>query len=275
MDSHKARMHDTPPPSEKGLPIISERLVTAALVSFIIIILLLAAAFSQGWLFSPFGNGNLDNGGPTPDEGSGAIKPVLVELFVTTSCTSCPTAEDTLSSMYDQGTYNFSFVSMIVDMNQAAYVRANSFGISGVPTSILDGGVRAQVGAKSAFTYANDINYAARMFSSNLTITSGFQTSGNQLNLSITVLNNNQSSFSGTVFVYVVEPESRYLASNGHSIPYGFLGYALEANVNIPGSNEWSSYPQWTGTNINPDNIAVVIAVFGSDGRCQFAETLE
>ena len=273
LDSHMARMHGAPLPSEKGSPGISEKWVTAALASFIIIILLVVA-LSQGWLLSPPEGGSPDDGGPD-DGSSGHDKSVLIELFVTPGCTACPPAEETLDKMYDKDVYNFSLVTMILDINMEAQNRAIEFNVEYVPTSVVDGGLRKKVGPKSEAEYASDISYAASQDARNITVTSSFQTSGNQLNISITVRNNNQSTFSGTVRAYVVEPESRYLASNGHAIPYGFLGYAVEAGINIPGGNEWSSYPQWTGTNINPDNIAVVIAVFGSDGRCQFAETLE
>ena len=177
--------------------------------------------------------------------------------------------------MYDKGAYNFSLVAMVLDINLEAQNRAIEFDVEYVPTSVVDGGLRKKVGPKSETEYASDINHAASQDAVNLTVTSGYTVNGNTIDVSVTVLNNEHSTFSGRVRAYIVEPDSRYQATNGHSIPYAFLGYAVNADVNIPGGNEWSSYPTWTGTNINEDNIAVVIAAFNSDGKCQFATTLE
>ena len=243
------------------------------IVIIAIIVVIVLGAWGLG-LFGAPDEENDGSGNNGPDV-STPQKSVLLELFVTTTCTACPSAEETLQRMYDKDKYDFHWVTMVMDMNLDANSRSGVFGVTAVPTAVLDGGSDKVLGSKPENLYAAMFDDASKTNAHNLTLNGSIQFFENQVNLTVELKNNDVlAGFNGSVVAYVTEPVSRYKNHVGDPIPFGFLDYALYEFLDLPPASQWSNQTVWKGTNISEDNIAVVVVAFNEGASAQTAITL-
>nr|MBN2277973.1 hypothetical protein [candidate division Zixibacteria bacterium] len=67
--------------------------------------------------------------------------------------------------------------------------------------------------------------------------------------------------YAGRLRVYVVEPHSRWDDYNGNEYHFGFLGFAVNEEINLTGTEEYTKTASWTGT-FESDNIMIIAALF-------------
>ena len=210
---------------------------------------------------------------------------VFAEYFTTGWCQYCPSASANLKSVYESNDYNFYFVSMIIEdgdsnqISQDARDRANEFGISGYPTVEFDGGYIEVVGGqsddtnyRSAISTCNDREYA----NVDLELTAEHR-GGAKIGISVEVTNNEDSSYSGTLRVYIVEIISRYLNYDGNHSTFGFLDFAINADVEVLSGQTETEAATWDGASVSddlgndfgdiqPDNI-IIFATISNGNR--------
>ena len=189
----------------------------------------------------------------------------LCELFVTTNCGACPSAEENLKSIYEEKKYNFHYVTMITDKNNDANDRANDYGIQYVPTAEFNGGSIEKVGSKSIEEYKNDIKTCLNEKGLNVSIeVSMVKVDEDTINVKVEEFSN--QSFEGYLRVYVVEKESRYKNSEDEQIPYGFLGYAFDKEIKLYTNETKNEENEWNEDNIDYENLIVIGTIFDKEG---------
>jgi len=193
---------------------------------------------------------------------------VLLELFVTTSCGYCPSAEAVAKQLNSEYSENFVFVTMVLNENDKARERSDDYQVQAIPDGVFDGGYRREFGGQSdTSTYEGHI-----------------EDCGNrnvpEIDLSVEAMDNGDGtmdvSYSATyrdiypfydahLRVYIVERESRYPDMDDHPIPYGFIDYAFDEDLRLAPQVETTDSTTWTYDdyeNATFDNFVVIAALF-------------
>jgi hypothetical protein len=209
---------------------------------------------------------------------------VFAEDFTAEWCQYCPTASENLLSIYNSHDYDFYFVCMILeddnytDISDDAQARADEYNYQGIPTVEFDGGYYEVTGNQSDETaYREAIETCGDRQVPNVDLEVTAENSGGAvIDISVGIINNGDSSYSGILRVYVVEIVSRYLDYDGNRYPYGFLDFAIESNVNVPSGQSETESASWDGAevsdglgndfgDIDPNNMVVFAVLFNGD----------
>ena len=209
---------------------------------------------------------------------------VFAEYFTTEWCVYCPSASAALEEMYDSSNDDFYFVTMMLQdtdsniISQDAMNRAEDYGISSYPTVEFDGGYIEVVGGQADTTNyenAHDACSNREMPDVDLEITA-IHIGDATIDISIDVINNDDSSYSGNLKVYVAEVVSRYLGYDGEPSSFGFLDFAIDSDVSVGSADTKTESTTWDGESvsdelgndygdINPDNIIIFAALYNGD----------
>jgi len=193
---------------------------------------------------------------------------VLLELFVTTSCPYCPSAEDVARQLSSEYSENFMFVTMVTDENDKARERSDDYQVLAIPDGVFDGGYRREIGGQSdTSTYEGHIEDCG-------------DRDVPDIDLSVEVMDNEDGtmdvSYSTTykdffpfydahLRVYIVERFSRYPDIDEHPIPYGFIDYAFDEDVRLAAQVEMTDTTTWRYDdyeNATFSNFVVIAALF-------------
>jgi glutaredoxin len=202
---------------------------------------------------------------------------VFAEYGTATWCGYCKYAHGALKNIYAEANYDFYYVSLVNDKNSVAAARINQYNCYGFPTVWFDGGYRVSVGASSIpgaqSTYQNMITQSGNRAVHDIDIILDVEWLGNaQMDIDVTVVNNEATSYDGHIRVYVTEIESSlgWKDTAGYPYTFAFLNYAFNQAISIDAANEWSDSITWNGQtygypNIQYGNLMVIAAVFNSE----------
>ena len=209
---------------------------------------------------------------------------VFAEYFTTEWCVYCPSASKALKNIYDSQDYDFYFVSMILEdkgqntTSEDGKDRADDFALMGYPTVEFDGGYMEVTGNQTdESNYINAIETSIDREIPDIDIYLSTNHKGEaKLEISVEVINNEDSSYSGTLRVYIVEIISRYLNYDGEHSTYGFLDFAIEKDIDISAGQSSTESTTWDGaqvtdglgndfSDIEPDNIIVFATMSNGD----------
>lgn len=153
---------------------------------------------------------------------------VFIEIATARFCGPCHGWNTNIYNTYQSGNYDFEYVEMVVFgsswsdiVNMDAYNWANSYGITGYPTSIMDGNYRKIEGNLiSQLPGKLDIcgNRAVKDIVADLIIE---WIEDVTFYINISILNNEASQYNGHIHVPITELSSRYTTSGGN--PYHFV----------------------------------------------------
>ena len=148
---------------------------------------------------------------------------VLAEDLTGTWCQYCPAASGALKSIYDSGDYPFFFVSLIEDVNDDAHSRCtDDYNVAGYPTVIFDGGYDEVIGGGENVesNYRDAIENCGDRSVPDLDLTITAEPLGDaELEIAVVITNNDASSYSGDLRVFITEIESRYDDYDGNPYP--------------------------------------------------------
>jgi hypothetical protein len=203
---------------------------------------------------------------------------VLGEFGTATWCGYCRYAHGALKEIYAEGEYQFYYMSLVCDVNSKAYSRAiGELGLTGYPTVYFDGGYRSTVGAGSVpsakAAYISNINSCGGRTVKDVDINLNVAwLGGTEMEMDISVNNNEGSSYDGHLHVYITEIESSmgWYDTGGQLYTFAFLDYAWNEDIDISGGGTWEDSITWDGSSngfssITEDNIMVIAAVFSSN----------
>jgi len=240
----------------------------------IIVILVFSTALSIGISNNTPGNHSL--GGPRD-----YTHTVLGEEASATWCQYCPAVVGYMNYIYALGTYDFYYVTLVCDMNTYAYNRALELGLTGYPTVFFDGGYQTLVGNQGSPTpYQNTLDTCGARTVPNVDMDMTVQWLGDaEMSVVVDVTNNEGSSYSGILRVYVTEIVSRWLCYSTVYYDFAMIGnYAINMNVNVP-AGETSQYTaNWDGDtygfgDITMGNIQLVATLLSTTSPNYVHET--
>ena len=207
-----------------------------------------------------------------------ATHTVLGELGTATWCGFCKYAHGALKELYAEQQLDFYYVSLVVDKNTKASARAkNDYNIYGYPTTYWDGGYRVNIGAGSVpsakSAYTSSINSCGARSVEDVEIQLAVNwLGGTQLEVDISVINNEASTYGGTIRVYITEKSSSmgWKDTGGHLYTMAFLDWAFNEPISIPGGGSWSNTKTWDGASngfpsVTKKNTMVIAAVFNDE----------
>ena len=200
---------------------------------------------------------------------------VIAEYGTSTTCGYCKYANQALKNIFWGGTQDFCVVTFVAQ-NSYSSLRFTEYNLYGYPTVWFDGGYRVVVGAGSTSSAQANYNAAIDQCEVYSVYDVDLQLSANWLGsatmqISVSVQNNEASTYDGHIRVYVVEKNSTYWHDT-NNLPYGFafLNYAFNQDILINSGNTWQDTTVWNGNDygfgsITQDNTMVVAAVFNDD----------
>lgn len=205
------------------------------------------------------------------------------ELFVTTWCHFCPTAEEQLKDIFENDGYPFWFVSMITDVNDKANDRANDYHITGVPTAEFDGGYIERRGAQSDKSqYEQDIEDCGARDVPDVTLNVWMEREGDdKIKVNIKMKYNDDmplgEDYRGHIRAYIAEVVSRYNNSEDEPIPFGFLDYAFDEEVTLTPHEWYEDSSTWDASdagfnNTDYNNLVVILILFNRGAPYQTDE---
>ena len=266
-------------------------------------------------VFSTFGAVAINhNVGKIELELIGPINPIIERAFThtvigefgtATWCGYCPYAHGALKQIYSED-YPFYYITMVGDKNKNAYERIkDDYNLYGYPTLWFDGGYKVNVGAGSVegayAAYNSSINACGSRSVNDIDITLDVEWQGpknpspsdgktdvpiekcltwtnSEMEISVSIDNNEASTYSGTLRVFVNEIESNMGWDDLYGNPYTFpfLDYAYNEDISINAGQTWSDSTFWDGMdyndgygndfrNITQENTMIVAAVYDDE----------
>jgi hypothetical protein len=208
---------------------------------------------------------------------------VLCEYGTATWCGYCKYGHHALRQIWQDGLYDFYYVSLVDDRDTHAAARVNEYNLYGFPTAYFDGGYRVDVGAYTNYSqqqswYEATISQCGNRAVPNIDVTVTADWVGDAtLAIDATVLNNEATQYDGHIRVYVTENESSmgWHDTAGDPYTFAFLDYAFNQDISIAPGGTWTGSVTWDGHNYNdghgndfgkitPNNITVIAGVFNS-----------
>jgi len=210
---------------------------------------------------------------PHLEKGEDFTHNVLLELFVTTSCQFCPAAEEAAVGYSMEYGEHFVFVSMVCDPNdggnEKADQRKDDYAVNSYPSAIFDGGYRDERSGNT--DYEDDIEASGdREPVAHVDLSVDAEDNGDgtmDVSYSATYTDTNPlvPVFRSRLRVYIVEKVSRYPNKEGHQIPYGFIDYAFDQDLDLASQMEDSDTVTWDYSedeNATFENFVIIGAVF-------------
>jgi len=230
---------------------------------------------------------------------------VFGEFGTATWCGYCKYAHGALIELYGEGQLDFFYVTMVADKNTNANTRCGEYNLYGYPTLWWDGGYEVDVGAgsvESAKTaYTSSINTCGSRSVNNIDLFLDVDWMGpnnpipedsgedvqvdaelswtdSEMDISVSIDNNEGSTYGGTLRVYVNEVETSmgWIDSGGVPYTFPFLDYAWNEDIEISSGSSWDDSTTWNGKDyddgygndfggITQDNTMVIAAVFDDE----------
>ncbi|UCF49357.1 MAG: hypothetical protein JSU91_06300, partial [Thermoplasmatales archaeon] len=182
----------------------------------------------------------------------------FAELGTATWCGYCQYAHGALKNIYAGGWHPFYYVSLVDDVNVHAEDRIDELVISGFPTVWFDGGYKTNVGAGSVESaqalYNTSLISCGEREVFDIDIDLDVTWNGDaEMDIYVTIDNNEDSSYSGHLHVYVTEIQSSmgWTDTGGYLYTFPFLDYAFNQDITISSGGTWSNSKNWDGDNYN------------------------
>jgi len=193
---------------------------------------------------------------------------IFVQVGTATWCPSCPASNSAWHTIYGTGSYDFEYVEMVIDKSTVANTYMNSvYNLYWVPTSYFDGGQFVYPGTNTG-TFQTNLNTCGARIVPDLDAHLNVLWLGSaQIQVDLSIINNDTASYTGTLRVYILELESRWKDYGGNTYHHAFLDFAFNKAITIPAGATHSDSTIWDGTahgyaDISSENIQVICVVF-------------
>jgi len=219
------------------------------------------------------GSGSYGSGSPQPSptirKGEDFTHSVLLELFVTTWCEYCPDAEDAAVEYSREYGDNFVFVTLVDDAdsggNEKADERSQDYLVNSHPTAIFDGGYRDERSGDT--NYEDEIESCGAREVPEVEFSVEASDNGDgTMDVSYTAQykGTNPPVFRCHIRAYIAEIVSRYPNNRDEPIPYGFIDYAFDEDLNLPSQTPMQDSMTWDmeANEANFTNLVVVAGIF-------------
>jgi len=213
---------------------------------------------------------------------------MFAELGTTLTCGNCHVAREALHKVFTSNDYPVYYVSLVDFVDTAANGRIDEYNLYGYPTVWFDGGYRVEVGGipEAEAYYRQHLTDCGTRVVPNIDVNLTATWLGDaQIDIDVTVLNYESSSYIGHIHVYVTEVESTmgWNDTTGHPYTFPLLDYAFNQDITIASSGTWAGSLIWDGHdhydgqgndfgNIHYGNLEVITAIFNSEVHQGFSD---
>ena len=206
---------------------------------------------------------------------------VFVEEGTATTCKACTTAAAVLHEQFNPEDPEFYYVSLVQDRNSGANDRlTKDYNLLGLPTVYVDGGYKVIFGAgsfesvfeeKLASASSRDVPKLI------INIESVWNKTRKELNNTVFVENLENSTYTGSLKVYISEIVSPWPDYDGEPYNYALIDYGyndiieIDAFGNETFSKIWDAESAGFG-NVYPENLWVIAVLFNSQKKKAFSD---
>jgi hypothetical protein len=205
------------------------------------------------------------------------INYVLIEEATATDCINCPKIADILYDLYETGSYEFYYLSLVYDKNTDAKNRlTNSYNVYGFPTSYIDGGYKVLVGSshdKADFVEAIlDSQERERPYVT-INVTIEYLNETDEFKTDVYIENKENSNYEGILKLYLTEIISEIEGYDGKPYHFAFVDYILNENIDIDSSSAQNYSKTISASEYDYENVMVIGALYNSEGEKRYSDT--
>jgi len=217
----------------------------------------------------------------SPEKLDGYTHTVMVEACTASWCSPCATAAAVMHDIFYSGDYEFYYVALVSDKNSYASARCGELGVSSIPDYVFDGGYTRWVGSGSIpGAYTGRLDQCGARDVADIDMELDITWNGDaEMDINLSVTNNEASTYNGHIHVYVTEIESRWNTYNGQPYHFAMVGnYAFNQNVDIPAGDTSEHSTTWDGSqygvgNLERDNVMIIATIFNRNNNYYSDET--
>lgn len=213
------------------------------------------------------------------DEDWNQTRYILVEEGTAGWCSNCPPVANRLHELYEAQDIPFYYVTLVDDENTKAHNRLyNDFNIYGFPTVYIDGGYTVIMGSGDF-----ESNFEQRLLDAQsrsipkigIQITSVWNETRKELENTVTLKNEEETAYTGTLKVYITEINSRWTDWNAEAYNYAFIDYGINQDVTVPAGETKTVTGTWSATtagfsDVIKENLFVIAAVFTDESETRY-----
>lgn len=209
------------------------------------------------------------------EENTSKVSYVLIEEATSTDCTNCPKIANILYDLYEAGSYNFYYLSLVSDRNTDAKNRLiNDYNVYGYPTSYIDGGYNVFVGSgydKSDFVEAILDSHKRERADVSINLSINYLNNTDQFKTEVILKNNENSNYEGTLKLYLTEIVSEWEGYDGKPYHFSFVEYILDQSVIIDSKSERNYTETISASGYDYENVMLIGALYSSVGEKRYS----
>jgi len=201
---------------------------------------------------------------------------VIAEACTASWCPPCATAAAVMHDIYYSGEYDFYYVALVSDKNPYANARCGELGVSSIPDYVFDGGYTRWVGSGGIpYAYTTRLDQCGARAVEDIEMALDMTWNGDgEIDIELSITNNEGSTYNGHVHTYVTEIESRWNTYGG-TAPYHFAmvgNYAFNENIDISAGDTSVLSTTWDGasygfSDLEEDNVMVIATIFNRNNN--------
>jgi len=203
------------------------------------------------------------------------IRKAFVEEGSFTTCKYCPMVAGMLYELYSSGDYNFYYVTLIQSNEKATARLKNEYNLYGLPTVFIDGGYKVLMGGgheKSDYAQAIREAELRTVPDIQLKVSAEYDNNTNELFCNANLKNNEDKEYNGRLRVYLTEKISRWSGPEGEPYHFGFYDFLINKEISIAGNTNASFNETRDISDLDPENLMVIAAVFNSEKYQTFSD---
>ena len=192
---------------------------------------------------------------------------VFIEEATTQWCDNCPAVADMLYDLYSSGNYRFYYVSLVYDQSDKAKQRLDEYSIYAFPTTFIDGGYDIIVGDQEKSVFEDKLKEAESrdVPKLNIDVNTTWNNETEELEVNVYIQNDEDSSYSGHLKVYLTEKISRWYDYEGVPYHFSLLDYIIDKDISISANGDDSESDTYDGSGLDPENLMIMAVIFNSE----------
>jgi len=208
-------------------------------------------------------------------EGDDLVHTVLIEEASTTTCIYCPEISQKIHNLFETGSYNFYYVSLVSDASSLAEQRLNELNIADYPTVYLDGGYKVIYGSQhEESSIADEIQSAQNrdVPKINLSAIATLSQNKDSFEINITIENFEEDTYNGRLKVYLVEKISSVSDYDGDKYRFYLKEYIINKEIAVPSFGKATEITTKIVTGVDYENLMIIATVFSDESEKRYSK---
>lgn len=218
------------------------------------------------------------------DEEWNQTRYIFVEEGTAGWCSNCPAVANRIHELFESQAIPFYYATMVDDENNKAHNRLyNDLNIYGFPTVYIDGGYTVIMGSgdfESTFEQRLLDAQARSTQKIGINLTSVWNETRKELENTVILKNEEETTYLGTLKVYITEINSRWTDWNAEAYSYAFIDYGINQDITIPSGETKTVSGIWDAnsagfSDVVKENLFVIAAVFIDESETRYANPVD